>query len=160
MFTFLQLELQIFSWLKVVVMTADKASPNQKLVQMHGSHKTINLYARDRYAYNYSDPPHLLKTGRNNIYNSGSGRNTRHMWVGLTTLFSKRNATFLQLRFFWRRVYTSESGVMHNFDKTHGNNLPKTSFQNWSWISYDLKMFAYKKKEQWQNREMYKIWFC
>ena len=24
------------------------------------------------------------------------------------TLFSKRNATFLKLRFFWRRVYTSE----------------------------------------------------
>ncbi len=25
--------------------------------------------------------------------------------------------TFLKLRFFWRRVYTSESGVMHHFRK-------------------------------------------
>ncbi len=29
------------------------------------------------------------------------------------TLFLKRNATFWKLPFFWRRVYTSESGVIH-----------------------------------------------
>ena len=30
------------------------------------------------------------------------------------TVFSKRNATFLKLAFFWRRVYTSESGAIHD----------------------------------------------
>ncbi len=34
-------------------------------------------------------------------------------------LFSKRNATFLKLHFFWSGVYTSESGVMHHFDSAH-----------------------------------------
>ncbi len=41
-------------------------------------------------------------------------------FMGAGTLFSKRNATFLKLRFFWRRVYTSESGVMHHFDPHPG----------------------------------------
>ena len=31
------------------------------------------------------------------------------------TLFLKRNATFWMLPFFWRRVYTSESGVICRF---------------------------------------------
>ncbi len=39
---------------------------------------------------------------------SGSGEQQAH------TPFSKRNATFLKLCFFWRRVYTNESGVMHD----------------------------------------------
>ncbi len=30
-----------------------------------------------------------------------------------STLSLKRNATFWKLPFFWRRVYTSESGVIH-----------------------------------------------
>ncbi len=48
------------------------------------------------------------------------------------TVFSKRNATFLKLPFFWRRVYTSESGVIHHIDKAHGNNLLKTSYADFS----------------------------
>ncbi len=32
------------------------------------------------------------------------------------TVISKWNATFLKLPFFWRRVYTSESEVIHHFD--------------------------------------------
>ena len=48
----------------------------------------------------------------------------------VNTLFSKRNATFLKLPFFWRRVYASEYGVIHHFDNAHGNNLPKTPLQN------------------------------
>ncbi len=43
-----------------------------------------------------------------------------------STLSLKRNATFWKLPFFWRRVYTRESGVIHHFDNAHGNNLPKT----------------------------------
>ncbi len=48
----------------------------------------------------------------------------------IVTLSLNRNATFWKLPFFWRRVYTSESGVIHHFDNAHGNNLPKNPFQN------------------------------
>ncbi len=47
-----------------------------------------------------------------------------------STLFLKRNATFWKLPFFWRRVYTSESGIIHHFDNAHGNNLPKAPFHD------------------------------
>ena len=45
-----------------------------------------------------------------------------------STLFSKRNATFLKEPFFWRRVYASQPGVIHHVDNAHGDNLPKTLF--------------------------------
>ena len=45
------------------------------------------------------------------------------------TLFSKRNATFLKMPFFWRKVCASETGVIHHFDNAHGGLFqvtPKT----------------------------------
>ena len=41
------------------------------------------------------------------------------------TLFSKRNATFLTMPFFWRPVYASETGVIHHFDNAHGDKNQK-----------------------------------
>ena len=43
-------------------------------------HKTINLFVDDRYIYFLNDVPHLLKTARNCLYNSGYGKNSRYMW--------------------------------------------------------------------------------
>ncbi len=43
---------------------------------------------------------------------SGSGSPRKQTSQKATTLFLKRNATFWKLPFFWRRVYTGESGVM------------------------------------------------
>lgn len=72
---------------KVIVSTSDKASPNQRLYQLHGNNhdvcfKTLNVFAAeaDRFLYFISDPPHLVKTVRNNLANSGSGKNTRFLW--------------------------------------------------------------------------------
>ena len=79
--------LETYADLKVVVAVSDKASPNQRLYSLHKSsdeitYRTKNVFATDeqRYIYFMSDPPHLLKTARNNLASSGSGSNTRRLW--------------------------------------------------------------------------------
>ena len=53
------------------------------------TYKTINLYYPERCIYFTADPPHLLKTARNCIYSSSSGKCTRYMWNdGLHILWS------------------------------------------------------------------------
>ena len=42
--------------------------------------KTINLYPRYQNIYFIVDAPHLIKTARNCLHNSGGGKNTRDMW--------------------------------------------------------------------------------
>ena len=44
------------------------------------TYKTVNIFNRERYIYFFADAPHLIKTGRNCLYHSGSGRCTRYMW--------------------------------------------------------------------------------
>lgn len=76
--------------LKVIAATCDGASPNRKFFKMHKNfcddedkdvvYKTRNLYCKDRYVYFISDAPHLVKTSRNCVNNSGAGRCTRFMW--------------------------------------------------------------------------------
>ena len=40
-------------------------------------YRTRKVFATDeRYVYFFSDPPHLVKTARNCLYNSGSGKCT------------------------------------------------------------------------------------
>ncbi|KAK7481901.1 hypothetical protein BaRGS_00026809 [Batillaria attramentaria] len=72
--------------LKVIACTSDKATPNQRLYDLHGDgrdvcYKTKNLFALDREIYFFSDVPHLIKTVRNNLSNSGGGKRTRHLWL-------------------------------------------------------------------------------
>ena len=68
--------------LQVIAATCDKASSNQRLIKMHGNlYKAKNFFAPDRYLYFFSDVPHLVKTVRNNLYSSGGGKNTKHLWV-------------------------------------------------------------------------------
>ena len=74
----------------VIATTSDGASPNRKFYRMHKEldgdsladvcFRTINIYAKHRFIYFISDPPHLLKTARNCLYHSGNGRQTRYMW--------------------------------------------------------------------------------
>jgi hypothetical protein len=71
--------------LMVVVSTSDKAPANQRLYQLHGApgeicHKTRNLFALDRWIYFISDPPHLVKTVRNNLASSAEASKTRILW--------------------------------------------------------------------------------
>ena len=42
------------------------------------------------------------------------------------TLSSKNMATLFKLPFFWRRMCTSESRVIHHFDDAQGNNQDPT----------------------------------
>ena len=64
--------------LKVLAVTCDGASPNQKLFKMHFhmtlkdemnpdvTYQTVNLFSPEkRFIYFISDAPHLLKTARN-----------------------------------------------------------------------------------------------
>ena len=81
--------------LKVVALTCDGASTNRKLFRMHANmteeedmnpdvdvtYRISNPFSSEkRYIYFISDPPHLIKTARNCLSNSGAGRCTRYMW--------------------------------------------------------------------------------
>ena len=80
--------LEVYVGLKVIAMVSDKASANQSFYKMHPitkngvSYKANNPFATDekREVYFFSDAPHLIKTLRNNLANSGSGLNTRLLW--------------------------------------------------------------------------------
>ena len=79
--------------LKVLAVTCDGASSNRKFFNMHKSmntddndvnvtHKIKNPYSLDgkRYIHFIADVPHLIKTARNCLYNSGAGKMSRYMW--------------------------------------------------------------------------------
>ena len=77
--------------LKVIAATSDGASSNRKLIKMHrdtdgGGNKDViyrakNVYAEDdRFIYFFADPPHLIKTSRGCVANSGAGKNSRLLW--------------------------------------------------------------------------------
>ena len=80
--------LEVYVRLKVILMVSDKASPNQRFYRIHKNDKdpavyrAIDIFApgEHRYVFLFSDAPHLLKTIRNNLANSGSGLKTRYLW--------------------------------------------------------------------------------
>ena len=65
-------------------------SPNRKFFRLHFKmvkdmecdvvYKTPNIYAPSQFIFFFPDSPHLLKTARNCLYNSGSGSRSRLMW--------------------------------------------------------------------------------
>ena len=74
--------------LKVVSCTADGASPNRNFFRVHKAlecdagkyvvYRAKNIYVKEnRFIYFFCDIPHLIKTARSCISNSGSGRATR-----------------------------------------------------------------------------------
>ena len=73
--------LEIGCNLKVVAAVSDGASSNRKFYSLHNLltggdnsvpvHRTVNLFDSDRFIYFFSDAPHLIKTVRNSIFNSG-----------------------------------------------------------------------------------------
>ena len=84
--------LEISCQLKVLAVTCD-GSTNRKFFRMRKkmhhnqddddeiTYRTPNLFSsRGRYIYFIADMPHLLKTLRNCISNSGAGRMSRYMW--------------------------------------------------------------------------------
>ena len=78
--------------LKVIVSTSDKASANQRLYQMHGHgveicYKSLKMFSLDRNIYFISDAPHLVKTVRNNLSSSGSGKNINYCGKMVSTFY-------------------------------------------------------------------------
>lgn len=82
------LELACNLWICAAV--SDGASPNRRFYELHADiadnsneeivHATINLFCPSRKIFFFSDAPHLVKTARNCLFNSGSGKRTRHLW--------------------------------------------------------------------------------
>ena len=82
------LELSLHLW--VVALVNDGASPSRNLFNLHVKlavdrecdvvYKTINLFAPSSFIYFFADVPHLMKTARNCLYNSGSGSCSCLMW--------------------------------------------------------------------------------
>ncbi|XP_071499561.1 uncharacterized protein [Diadema antillarum] len=74
--------------LKVRAIVSDGASCNRKFYKMcmvHGDgygHYTMNPAETDRKIYFFCDVPHLLKTSRNNLENSGFNRQSRNLQIG------------------------------------------------------------------------------
>ena len=77
--------------LKVIGDTADGASPNRIFFRMHKNldgdtgkeviYRAKNIHAKDhRFIYFFAYVPHLIKTARNCLANSGSNRATPYMW--------------------------------------------------------------------------------
>ena len=77
--------------LHVISATADGAASNRRFFRMHKFlqgegvsdviYRTRNIYSIEhRYIYFFADVPHLIKTARNCLSNSGAGRSTRYMW--------------------------------------------------------------------------------
>ena len=84
------LEVACNLWICATV--SDGASPNRRCYELHAGisdnevepdeivHSTVNLFCPSRKIYFFSDAPHLVKTARNCLFNSGSGKRTRHLW--------------------------------------------------------------------------------
>lgn len=83
--------------IRVLAVTCDGASSNRKLFDMHFKlqaddaasnnvdviYRTPNPFSKESirmYLYFFADPPHLIKTARNCLANSGDGKATRLMW--------------------------------------------------------------------------------
>ena len=91
--------LEVCCNLWVCAAVSDGASSNRKFYELHAAlvgedysvdviHRTINLFAPSRYIYFFSDAPHLLKTSRNCLFNSGTGKHSRLMWNGCNMIWN------------------------------------------------------------------------
>ncbi|CAB4010182.1 Transposable element P transposase, partial [Paramuricea clavata] len=120
--------LELLCNLWVCAAVSDEASPNRLFYQLHANliepdvevvHYTPNLFVPGRNIYFFSDAPHLLKTTRNCLFNSGSGKRTRSMW---------NNGKYL----LWEHI-----AKLYNSDLDSGlNQLPKLTVDHIALKSY------------------------
>ena len=79
--------------LKVRCLVADGAQSNRKFYKSSAAPDcdipfwTINPYDKSRKIYFFCDVPHLLKTTRNNLENSGYGRKSRNLRVSVVLVY-------------------------------------------------------------------------
>jgi hypothetical protein len=115
--------------LKVIAAVNDSASPNRKFFTLHAKlggvlpdgvvYKTPNLFCLARMIYFFADVPHLIKTARNCLYNSGSGSCSRYMW---------NNGQHLLFRHIADMYYRDQEFALHRLPKLTLDHVVLTSF--------------------------------
>ena len=115
---------------KVIAATVDGASQNRKFFIMHkylcGDSEadiiycTKNIHTKEMYfIYFFADAPHLVKTVRNCLYHSGSGRGTRYMW---------NNGFFLLWSHIARLYYEDWKSGLKLVNKLTSDHINLTSY--------------------------------
>ena len=107
----------------------DGASPNRKFFALHSKlggklscgvvYKTPNIFALARTIYFFADSPHLIKTARNCLYNSGSGLRSRYMW---------NNGQYLLFRHIADLFYTDQEYALHRLPKLTLDHIVLTGY--------------------------------
>ena len=117
--------------LKLMVCAAvnDGASPNRKFFRLHAKlavdlkcdvvYKTPNVFAMSRFIYFFPDSPHLIKTARNCLYNSGSGSCSRYMW---------NDGQYLLWRHIASLYYSDQEFALHTLPKLTLDHIVLTSY--------------------------------
>ena len=82
--------------------------------------KTVNLFAPSRCIYFFSDAPHLIKTARNCLLNSGLGKHTRLMWNGKELIWNH----IAQL------YHSDMEQALHQLPKLTPDHINLNSFSN------------------------------
>ena len=82
-------------------------------------YKTLNLFAPSRFVYFFADSPHLLKTARNCLYNSGSGSHSRYMW---------NNGKYLLFGHIADIFYRDQAVALHVLPKLTLDHITLTSY--------------------------------
>lgn len=121
------LEVSLNLW--VVAAVNDGASPNRKFFRLHCNltgdpkhdlvYKTYNVFAEFRFIYFFADSPHLMKTARNCLYNSGSGSCSRYMW---------NNGKYLLFRHIANLFYSDQEFALHSLPKLTLDHIMLTSY--------------------------------
>ena len=121
------LELVCNLWVCAAV--SDGASPNRLFYQLHADlvepdcgdviNYTPNLFAPSRNIYFFSDAPHLLKTTRNCLFNSGSGKRTRYMW---------NNDNYMLLDHIAKLYYSDLDSGLHQLPKLTVDHIVLKSY--------------------------------
>ena len=115
--------------LRVVAAVNDGASPNRKFFNLHCNlakeikhgivYKTLNVFAMSCFIYFFADSPHLMKTSRNCLYNSGSGSCSRYMW---------NNGHHLLFRHIADLFYSDQDFALHSLPKLTLDHITLASY--------------------------------
>jgi hypothetical protein len=115
--------------LRVCAAVNDGASPNRKFFRLHSKlaanvgcdvvYKTRNIFAPSRFIFFFADSPHLMKTARNCLYNSGYGSRSRLMW---------NDGQYLQFQHVADLFYSDQDFSLHTLPKLTLDHITLTSF--------------------------------
>ena len=120
--------LEMFVKLWVCTAVNNGASPNRKFFDLHSElggkltcslvYKTPNLFTMTRETLR-TDLPHLIKTARNCLYNSGSGTCSRYM---------RNNGQYLLFRHIADMFYSDQEHALHRLPKLTLDHIVLTGY--------------------------------